>query len=219
MTPKLYGHPFSSYTWKALIALREAGADFTFLELSPERPEIGEALARLHPLSRFPVLETADGVLWESSVIAEWAHGHATRPSALIPADAATALRVRERDRIFDAYVMTPVQTIVGDHMRPEGERDPTGVDRAQQVLERIYAWLDPEMAGRVWAAGEDFTLADCSAAPSLFYADWLRPVAPHAHLAAYLRRLRERPSVQEVVDAARPYRAYFPPGVPAYAD
>ncbi len=219
MTPKLYGHPFSSYTWKALIGLREAGADFTFLELSPERPEVGEALARLHPLGRFPVLETDEGTLWESSVIVEWARQHAARPCGLIPADPATALRVRERDRIFDNYVMTPVQTIVSDHMRPEAERDPTGVARAQEILERIYAWLDRELEGRGWAVGGDFTLADCAAAPSLFYADWLRPVAPHAHLAAYLRRLRERPTVREVVDAARPYRAYFPPGVPAHAD
>jgi glutathione S-transferase len=219
MTPKLYGHPFSSYTWKALIAFAETGAPYEFVALSPDAPEVGQALYGLCPFGRFPVLESDDGVFWESSVIAEWAQAHATRPSGLIPDDPIAALRVRERDRIFDGYVMTSMQTVVGDALRPAEQRDSFGVAKAQKTLERAYAWLDGEMATRTWAAGESFSLADCSAAPSLFYADWVRPLGEHAHLAAYLQRLRARPSVQAVVDAARPYRPLFPLGVPAHAD
>ena len=221
MIPRLYGHPLSSYTWKALIAFHETGAPFTFVALEPDAPEAGEALRRLCPFGRFPVLELdeAGTALWESSVIAEWAQANGTRSSALIPADPDQALRVRERDRIFDGYVMTPMQAVVADALRPADRRDRFGVERARQALETAYSWLDREMAARTWAVGDGFTLADCSAAPSLFYADWILPLGGHAHLAAYLRRLRERASVQAVVDAARPYRHLFPLGIPAHAD
>lgn len=219
MTPKLYGHPFSSFTWKALIAFHETGALHEFLTLSPDQPEVGQALHSLCPLDRFPVLETDEGVFWESSIIAEWAQAHGTQPDALIPSDPSAALRVRERDRIFDGYVMTPMQTVVGDALRPVDQRDSFGVAKAQGVLERAYAWLDSEMATRTWAVGESFSLADCSAAPSLFYADWVRPLGGYPHLAAYLQRLRARPSVRAVVDAARPFRRFFPLGVPVHAD
>ncbi len=218
-TPKLYGHPFSSYTWKALIALDEAGVAVEFAELSPDRPEVGAALHALHPLDRFPVLQTDEGVFWESSVIAEWAHAHAARPSTLIPADPLLALRVRELDRIFDGYVMGPMQAVVADAMKPPADRDPSAVTAAHGKLDVIYAWLESWLGDDGWAVGEAFTLADCSALPSLFYADWVRPVAGYPKLAAYLRRLRARPSVVRVVEGARPYRAYFPPGVPDYAD
>jgi glutathione S-transferase len=218
MTPRLYGHPFSSYTWKALIALDEAEANFDFARLSPDDPETGAALYRLSPLGRFPVLETDQGVLWESSVIAEWADINGAKTGRLIPADPLAALRVRERDRIFDSYVMTPMQAVVNDALRPADQRNPADIAQALERLDRIYAWLEGECARSPYAAGEDFTLADCSAAPSLFYADWVRPVGPYPALAAYLARLRERPSVQRTVDAARPYRHFFPPGVPAHA-
>jgi glutathione S-transferase len=219
MTPKLYGHPFSSYTWKALIAFNETGAPHEFITIAPDAPEAGRRLHDLCPFDRFPVLETDEGAFWESSVIVEWAQAHAAQPSGLIPGEALAALRVRERDRIFDGYVMTPMQTVVGNALRPEDQRDPFGVTRAQEALEKAYAWLDGEMATRTWAAGEAFTLADCSAAPSLFYADWVRPLGGHPNLAAYLKRLRARPSVRAVVEAARPYRSFFPLGVPAHAD
>jgi glutathione S-transferase len=219
MTPKLYGHPFSSYTWKALIAFGETGAPHEFEILSPDSPVVGQALHRLCPLDRFPVLETDQGVFWESSVVAEWAQVHATWPATLIPSDPIAALRVRERDRIFDSNVMTPMQAVVADALRPSGQRDAYGVAKARDLLRRAYDWLDSEMATRTWAAGEHFSLADCSAAPALFYADWVQPLGAHPHLAAYLRRLRARPSVEAVVEAARPYRPLFPLGVPAHAD
>ncbi len=219
MTPRLYGHPFSSYTWKALIAFDEAQAPVEFVTLEPGANDKAAALATLHPLGRFPVLETEDGTFWESSVIGEWAHLRARTVTGLIPNDPVRALRTRERDRIFDGYVMTPMQTVVADALRPEPHRDAVGVQRAKETLARIYDWLDGELAGTEHAAGDAFTLADCSAAPSLFYADWVLPVAGHDHLAAYLRRLRDRPSVRRVVEGARPFRAYFPLGIPAHAD
>lgn len=123
---------------------------------------------------------------------------------------------MRQLDRIFDNYVMNVMQVIVSDELRPAEHRDPYGVDRARADLDGIYAWLDGEMAGRDWAAGRDFTLADCAAAPSLFYADWAHPIAnEHATLKAYRARLLARPSVVRCVEAARPCRGFFPLGAP----
>lgn len=118
-------------------------------------------------------------------------------------------------DRVFDNYVMTPMTKFVGDAMRPDGAKDPAGVADAAALLDTSYAWLDGRI-GAAWAVGETFTLADCAAAPSLFYADWVHPIDPrHANLRAYRQRLLAQPSVARAVEAARPYRAYFPPGAP----
>ena len=219
MTPQLYGHPFSSYTWKALIGLREAQVGFDLRQLGPDAPGAGERLAELWPPGGFPVLEADDGVWAESSVIVEWADRRRASGPPLIPSDPRLALEARMLDRACDGHLMAPVQAVVGHHLRPPEHGDAWGAERALGALAKTYAWLDGRLAGREWLVGEDFTLADASAAPSLFYADWLVPVAAHGCLAAYLRRLRERPSVARCVDDARPYRAYFPPGVPAHAD
>jgi glutathione S-transferase len=123
---------------------------------------------------------------------------------------------VRFFDRVFDGYVMTPMNKIVGDHLRPEADRDPHGVADAREKLATAYRWIDANVPKEGWAAGEDFTLADCAAAPSLFYADWVHPIpedCPNAR--AYRARLLARPSVARVVDEARPYREFFPPGAP----
>jgi glutathione S-transferase len=134
----------------------------------------------------------------------------------LIPADPAAAVKVRTLDRVFDNYVMNVMQVLVSDVLRPADQRDSYGVERAKVDLERIYAWLDGELAGRTWAAGDSFTLADAAAAPSLFYADWAHPIdGRFAALKAYRARLLARPSVARAVDEARPYRAYFPLGAP----
>ena len=218
MTPKLYGHPFSSYTWKALTGLYEAEVAFEMVVLSPDAPDAGARLHALWPLGRFPVLEVDGRALIESSVIVEWADQRRIKGSPLLPTDPDLALEVRMLDRIFDTLVMTPVQGVVGDRLRPDGSADPFGVEQAHATLDRIYAWLNARLDGREWAAGPDFSLADISAAPSLFYADWVHPLAGHAHLAAYLRRLRARPSVARCVEGARPFRQVFPGGVPAHA-
>jgi glutathione S-transferase len=134
----------------------------------------------------------------------------------MVPADPNAALEVRTLDRIFDNYVMTPMQKVVFDHLRPAAERNPADIAAGRSQLEQIYGWLDRTLAQRTWAAGDAFTLADCAAAPSLFYADWVHPIdAKHANLRAYRARLLKRPSFARAVEEARPYRAYFPPGAP----
>jgi glutathione S-transferase len=134
----------------------------------------------------------------------------------LIPENPASALDVRMMDRFFDNYVMTPMQKIVADHIRRPENRDPQGVAEAHRLLDTAYAWLDPTLYGREWASAEGFSLADCAAAPSLFYADWVHSI-PESYptLRAYRRRLLERPSFARAVDEARPYRKLFPPGAP----
>ena len=119
-------------------------------------------------------------------------------------------------DRFFDTLVMTPMQKIVFDHIRPEQNRDPFGVTEARSLLETSYRWLDGVMAERIWATGKEFGLADCAAAPSLFYADWVHEIPKDlVHARAYRKRLLARPSFARAVDEARPYRAFFPPGAP----
>jgi glutathione S-transferase len=212
--PRLYAHPFSSYSQKVLIALYENGTPFEYRSL--EEPQAREELAALWPMRRFPVLVVPGRTVLEASCIVEYLDLHHPGPVRLIPADPEAALEVRMLDRVFDNYVSTPQQKVVFDALRPADSRDGYGVDEARRMLETAYAWLDRHMAGREWAAGEGFSLADCAAAPFLFYADWTHPIAPaFAHLHAYRARLLARPSFARAVDEARPYRPYFPLGAP----
>ena len=212
---ELYGHPFSSYTWKALIPLYANDTAFAFRQLGPDHPEHGEALARHSPMGKFPLLVEGDRVVFEASAIIDYLDLHHPGAMRFVPADPDAALEMRMMDRVFDNYVMTPMQRIVTDAMRPEGERDPAAVAQAQDELDRIYAWLDGRVAGYA-TAGAHLTLCDCAAAPSLFYADWVQPIAAdHVALRAYRARLLAHPVVARVVDDARPYRALFPLGAP----
>ncbi|CAH1650641.1 Glutathione S-transferase family protein [Hyphomicrobiales bacterium] len=212
----LYAHPFSSYCQKVLIALYENGTAFTYRQLGPEDPAAGAEWAVLWPLKRMPVLVDDGRPVFESSVIVEYLGLCHPGPVRLLPADPKAALEIRMMDRFFDNYVMTPMQKIVLDHLRPAGERDPYGVAQAREQLDIAYRWLDGAIAERRWACGDDFTLADCAAAPSLFYADWVHRIdSAFGHARAYRARLLERPSVARTVDEARPYRGYFPPGAP----
>ncbi len=216
MPPVLYAHPFSSYCQKVLIALYENGTDFTYRMLGPEDATAMAELEALWPMKRFPVLVDGGRTYIESSIIIE--HLVLSRPGSyrFIPEDPAAALEVRQMDRVFDNYVMTPMQRIVADHILPAERRDPHGVAEAEAMLETAYAWLDRVMAARDWAAGADFSLADCAAAPSLFYADWVHPIGDDlGNLRAYRQRLLARPSFARAVDEARPYRPLFPPGAP----
>jgi glutathione S-transferase len=211
--PRLYAHPFSSYSQKALIALYENGTPFEYRSL--EDPQANEELAALWPMRRFPVLADQGRVIVEASCVVEYLNLHHPGPVRLIPADPRAALEVRMLDRIFDNYVSTPQQKVVLDRLRAENDRDAYGVAEARAMLETAYAWLDRRMAGREWIAGA-FSLADCAAAPFLFYADWTHPIDPSfAQLRAYRARLLARPSFARAVDEARPYRAYFPLGAP----
>ena len=212
--PRLYAHPFSSYSQKALIALYENQTPFDYRNL--EDPQANAELTRLWPMRRFPVLVHGGRTIVEATCVIEYLDLHFPGPAKLIPDDRDTALEVRMLDRVFDHYVSTPQQKVVLDRLRPEAERDPCGVRDAFAMLEASYAWLDERLAGREWAAGNAFTLADCGAAPFLFYVDWTLPIdARFSHVRAYRARLLARPSVKRAVDEARPYRAYFPLGAP----
>ncbi|MBA3895558.1 MAG: glutathione S-transferase family protein [Sphingomonadaceae bacterium] len=214
---QLFGHPFSSYTWKALIPLYENETPFEFRELGPDYADNGAELARRWPVAKFPLLTDGDETVMETTSIVEYldaVHPGATR---FIPDDAAVAREVRMLDRIFDNYMMGPMQAVVGEHLPFITERpDLARVARARGALDTIYTWLDARMAGREWAVGDGFTLADCAAAPSLFYADWVHPNdGRFPHLSAYRARLLARPSVARCVNEARPYRSIFPLGAP----
>jgi len=216
MSLQLFAHPFSSYCQKALIALYENNIPFTLRMLSPEDPEAGAEWERLWPLKKMPILKDGDEVIVEATTVIEYLQLRYPGPVRLIPDDPEQALRVRMLDRIFDNYVSTPQQKLVFDCLRPEGQHDAAGVADAKAQLETIYAWLDRKLAGCTWAAGEAFTLADCGAAPFLFYADWCVEIPQSlASLRAYRARLLARPSVVRCVDEARPFRSFFPLGAP----
>jgi glutathione S-transferase len=216
MQPVLYAHPFSSYCWKVLIALYENDTTFTYRSLGPEDPAAATELEALWPLKKFPVLVDEGRPVIESSVIIEYLALRYPGPVRLIPAEPEAALEVRFLDRYFDNYIMTPMSRIVANELRPEDRRDPYGVEEARAALDTAYRWLDGTMTGRRWAAGNDFTLADCAAAPSLFYADWTHSIGESfSHVRSYRARLLARPSVARVVDEARPFRHFFPLGAP----
>ena len=216
MKPMLYAHPFSSYCQKVLIALYENSTPFEFKLLGPETPANFTELARMWPLQRFPVLVDEGQSLMEASIIIEHMMLHHAGPVRLLPADAKVALDVRFMDRFFDNYVMTPMQRIVSDSRRTPDQRDAQTVADARTLLETAYSWLDARLQGRDWASGEAFSLADCAAAPSLFYADWVHPIGKRfTNVLVYRERLLSRPSFARVVNEARPYRHLFPLGAP----
>lgn len=217
MTLQLYAHPFSSYCQKVLIALYENDTPFEWCLLTFAEDDINTtAFAQMWPVKRMPLLVDDGEVVMESSTIIEHLGLRHPGPVALLPADAKTALSARQMDRIFDNYIMTPMQKVVFDRIRPESDRDAYGVGEARANLERAYGWLDGVMASRRWAVGNDFTLADCAAAPSLFYADWVHPIPDRlSALRDYRARLLSRPSFARAVEEARPYRPFFPGGAP----
>jgi glutathione S-transferase len=212
--PRLYAHPFSSYCQKVLVALYENATPFEYRML--EEPGAMDELVALWPMKRFPVLVDAARTVFEATSIIEYLGLRHPGPVRLIPDDAKAALEVRMLDRFFDNYVSTPQQKIVFDRIRPEAVRDPHGVAEARAMLDTSYAWLDRRMSGRQWVVGDDFSLADCAAAPFLFYADWSHHIdASFANVIAYRQRLLARPSFARAVDEARPFRSYFPLGAP----
>jgi glutathione S-transferase len=214
MALKLYAHPFSSYCQKVLIAFYENDTPFEYLTLDDAKN--GAELEELWPIKKFPVLVDEGRTIMEASIIIEHLNLHHPGPARLIPEDPRAALEVRLMDRFFDNYIMTPIQKIVADRIRTENDRDPYGVTEARAMLDKAYAWLDTALAGREWATGVTFSLADCAAAPSLFYADWAHPIGEaFTRVRDYRRKLLARPSFARAVDEARPYRPYFPLGAP----
>ena len=213
---KLYAHPFSSYCQKVLIALYENATPFELRLLGPEDPKPYQEFTALWPLKKMPLLLDGERSVMEATIIIEYLGIHHPGPMQLVPAAPSLALEARLMDRFFDFYVMTPMQKIVGNQLRPEDQRDAYGVAEARALLERAYRWLDHTLRGRTWAAGDSYTLADCAAAPALFYADWTHPVdAALTNVRAYRARLLQRPSFARAVDEARPFRKFFPLGAP----
>ena len=216
MALTLHAHPFSAYCQKALVALYENATPFALRMVNLGNAADAAALAALWPFRRFPVLQDGAVVIPEASVIIEHLDIHHPGPVRFLPEDRAAALEVRLMDRVIDNDLLAPMQKIVLDVIRPEGARDPFGVDKARATLRTAYAWLEDRLAGRDWAAGAAFTLADCGAAPALLYADWAEPIPERlARLRAYRARLLARPSYARALEEARPYRHFFPLGDP----
>jgi glutathione S-transferase len=214
MSLTLYAHPFAAYCWKVLIALYENGTAFRY-RMVDDAAGFAE-LEALWPLKKFPVLKDDDTSVIESSVIIEHLMHRHPGPMRLIPQDIDVALQARFMDRFFDNYVMTPMQKLVSDRMRAEGEHDAKGVAEARMLLDAAYGWLEKQVTQNLWAVGNNFTLADCAAAPALFYADWVQPIGDRfPGVCTYRARLLARPSVARTVDEARPYRKLFPLGAP----
>jgi glutathione S-transferase len=219
----LYGHPFSSYTWKALIPLYANDTPFEFREIGPAgRDEWNAFVHAAHPAGKFPILTDGETTVIEATAIVEYLAVHHPGPAPLIPADPAVAVEARMLDRVFDNYVMANMQRVVGAYLSntavgntPQvGEPDLAEVEAGQAGLRRAYAWLENWLGAN--ALSPHVSLVTCAAAPSLFYADWVEPIPGGCpRLAAMRGELLALPAVNRCVEDARPYRAYFPPGAP----
>ena len=214
MSLQFHHHPLSSYCWKVAIALDERDVAFEPVAVNLGDPtERGSYLA-ISPFGKIPALRdtTTGQCVYETSVMIEYLDQRFPGATPLIPADPAAALQVRLRDRLFDQYVHGLVQRVVSDRLRPPDKRDAFTVDQAHADLRRTYEVLEGLTAPAGWAVGEAFSMADCAAAPALFYADLMEPIgAGRPRLAAYYARLRERPSVRRVIEAAKPFFQYYP--------
>jgi glutathione S-transferase len=214
MSLTLHFHPLSSFCWKALIALYDNGTPFTPLPVDLTNEAERAALLELWPIGKFPVLrdDARDQTIPESSIIIEYLDQHYPGRTPFIPRDTDLAWRTRLRDRFYDLYVHLSVQKIVGDRLRPDGKKDPHGVEEAKVQLRTCYGMIERQMAGSNWAMGDAFGLADCAALPALFYGNKVEPFSnAHKNAAAYLERLQARPSVARVLKEAEPYFKFFP--------
>jgi len=214
MTLTLYYHPLAAYCHKVLIALYEAGTAFDKALVDLGDPAGRAAHIARWPTGKMPLLHDSrhDRIIPETSIIIEYLDRHYPAPRPLLPADRDARLDVRLWDRLFDQYVSGPMQAIVGDRLRPDGQKDPAGVAEARRTLDMAYAMIDGQVARGGWAVGGDFSMADCAATPALFYATIIHPVSDaHRHLQGYVDRLMSRPSVERVIAEARPYFSFFP--------
>ena len=209
---ELYGHPFAAFAWKALIAAYERDVPFEFRIVDPDHPDNMARIATLSPTGQFPAIVDGAREITQSNAVIAYLDRSGDAPP-LVPTDPDAALDARMLADVFDIYVSVPMQRIVALAIRDESERDPRGVADARAMLDKSYAWLAARI-GDGWAVGEAFTIADCAAAPALFYADWAHPI-PAGPLSDYRARLLAHPSVARTVDEARPYRHFFPLGAP----
>jgi glutathione S-transferase len=213
MALKLYYHPLASFCHKALIALYENATPFEPVIVDFGDEKSAAEFKAVWPPAKFPVIrdEERGQTVAESSVVVEYLDRFYPGPSRLLPADPDDAWRARMWDRFFDDHLQKPMQQIVFDRLRPDDKRDSFGVEQARAQLRESYAFLDREVASRPWAGGDEFTLADCSAAPALFYAELAEPFGEARNVAAYFARLAERPSFARVLREAEPYFPMFP--------
>lgn len=214
MSLTLYAHPFSSYCQKVLTALWENDTPFTYRNL--EEPGASEELTGLWPIGKFPVLVDDGRAIAETSIIIEHLDRQHPGQVRFLPDDPVAALEVRLLDRFFDQYVMNAAQVAVNEALRQTPDRLQEAKENTARALEIAYGWLEKRLDGREWATGDDFSLADCAAAPSLFYGDWIHPIGDaYPQLRAYRTRLLVRPSFARAVEEGRKYRSYFPLGAP----
>ncbi len=209
---QIYGHPFASFYWKVLIALYERSVPFEFRMVDATHPENLAAVRRFAPTGQFPVLVDGDRTVIESAAIIEYLDLHHGEAPSMVPTDRRAAIEARQMDGVFDDYVMAPLTRMVLNALRAPERCDPHLNAEAQTSLDKSYAWLDRWMTDRTWAAHQTFSIADCAAAPALFYAHWGYPIpASYSALRDYRARLLDRPSIARVVEEARPWREYFP--------
>jgi glutathione S-transferase len=211
----LYGHPFSSYTWKAQIALHAIDADYDFRVVDADHPEHGEFIAtHAGPRGKFPVLRDGETTIFETTSIIEYLDRHHAGERRLLPADPDAAIGMRMLDRVFDNYVMEQMQVVVNEYIRDAQNPDQARCAEARARLRQTYAWLEGWLG--YYHGGDGVTLVECAAAPSLFYADWVEPIGDELPLLQSWRaHLLALPEVSRCVEAARPYRAFFPLGAP----
>jgi glutathione S-transferase len=214
MTLRLYFHPFSSFGQKVLIALYENGTPFGREIVDLSDPAAAAAFKKMWPVGKFPVLrdDSRNQTVPESSIIIEYLAEHYPGRSELVPRNGDLARDVRFSDRFFDLYVQLPMQKIVVDRFRPDGKHDSYGVEQAQNQLKTALEIIERKLPAKTWAMGDRFTMADCAAAPALFYANLVMPFRKdYGQTAAYLRRLMQRPSFSRCIEEAKPYRHLFP--------
>jgi glutathione S-transferase len=212
MSVTLHFHPLSSFCHKVLIALYENGTPFEPRIVNLMDPSDAVAFKKLWPCGQFPVLQDGNRTVPESSIIIEHLDQHYPGKTKFIPADPKLALQVRLKDRFYDLQLHEHMQKVVGDRLRPDGKKDPHGVENARSRINVALDMIDAEMAGKTWAMGDAFTMADCAAGPPLFYINKVFPLADaHKNAARYLDRLLERPSYARVIEEAKPYFKMFP--------
>ena len=213
MSLELFLHPLSSYCHKVLIALYENEIPFEVKRV--DDPAVAGEHEALSPLKKFPILRDRkrDRVIPESTIIIEYLHTHYPGKAKLIPDDPDLALQVRLRDRFFDNYVHTPMQKFAGDHMRPPGQKDAYGLNEKRAMFVKALSLVDAEMAQKTWAMGDTFTMADCAAAPAIFYGNrFFGPFREtHPNALAYLDRLMARPSYARTLEEAKPFMHLLP--------
>jgi len=212
---ELYFHPLSSFCQKVLVALYENHTPFEGRIVDLGDPQASAEFKKIWPIGKFPVLRdrAKDRTIPESTIIIEYLAAHYPGRTELMPRNADLAWQTRLCDRFYDLCVNVPMQKIVADRLRPAGKTDPYGVDQAREQLRTAYGLIEHEMRTRTWATGDAFTMADCAAAPALYYANLVMPLGAYANAAAYLERLMKRPSFARAVEEAEPYRRLFPKG------